>query len=55
MLEEIPRSTLIATAPLGEPIVSMVVFNGVLFVATTRAVFKKVDDEFHEMKFVMVE
>ena len=42
------------TFPVGEPIVSMIQFKGTLYVASTKGVFRLIDDEFHQMKFVFL-
>ena len=46
----LPGFTLAASTPHGVPIVSMLAFEGNLYIATTQAVFKKVGDEFQELK-----
>ena len=42
------------TFPADEPLVSMIEFKGTLYVASTKGVFKLVDDEFHQMEFVLL-
>ncbi len=35
-----------------EPLVAMIEFNGTLFVASTKGVYKMIEDEFHPVMFV---
>lgn len=49
-----PGTTLLKTFPAGEPLVSMIEFKGTIYVASTKGVFKLVDNEFHQMEFVLL-
>ena len=42
------------TFPADEPLVSMVVFNETIYVASIKGVFKLVDDKFYQMEFVLL-
>lgn len=41
--------------PQGEPVVSMVEFNGRILIATTRRVYEIVDGQLHVLRFRLVE
>ena len=45
---------LLKTFPVDEPLVSMVEFKGTLYIASTKSVFKLVEDEFHQLEFVLL-
>ncbi len=49
-----PGTKCLKTFPVGEPLVSMIEFKGTLYVASTKGVFKLVDDEFYQMEFVLL-
>lgn len=38
--------------PADEPIVAMIEFQGTIFIATSKCVYKKIDDELHPLDIV---
>ena len=49
-----PGTKLLKTFPVDEPLVSMIEFKGTIYVASTKGVFKMIDDEFHQLEFVLL-
>ena len=50
----VPKQKHLKTFPADEPLVSMVVFKETIYVASTKSVYKLIDDEFYQMEFVFL-